>query len=282
MTDAAAPADASAGRLLREARERQGLHIAALAAAIKVQPKKLEWLEADRFDLLPDATFARALAQTVCRALKIDPLEVMRRLPPPSGHRLEQVAEGLNTPFRARPGAPVQRNWQSAARHPAAWLTVLILIVAAVVYFWPSAIGDGARTAARARPTLAPAETVAAAAAVQPAAMPASDAAAADATAAATPVGMAAASPADAASPGAATGSVVVSASAASWVEVSDARGQTLVGRLLQPGETVGLDGQAPFRVRIGNAGATRLVHRGLPVELQAYTRDNVARLELR
>ena len=60
---AAASASApSAGRLLREAREKQGLHIAALAAAIKVSPKKLELLESDRFDELPDATFTRALA----------------------------------------------------------------------------------------------------------------------------------------------------------------------------------------------------------------------------
>ena len=61
------------GKKLREAREKQGLHIAALAAAIKVSPKKLEMLESDRFDALPDATFTRALAQTVCRALKTDP-----------------------------------------------------------------------------------------------------------------------------------------------------------------------------------------------------------------
>src|SRR5689334_24448147 len=95
---AAAP---SAGRLLREARERQGLHIAALAAAIKVPPHKLEMLEADRFDALPDATFTRALAQTVCRALKIDPAGVLVLLPPTSaGHRLEHVGGGLNAPFR--------------------------------------------------------------------------------------------------------------------------------------------------------------------------------------
>ena len=79
-TDTAAPP--SAGRLLREARERQGLHIAALAAAIKVAPKKLELLEADRFDALPDATFTRALAQTVCRALKIDPAATAPAPPP--------------------------------------------------------------------------------------------------------------------------------------------------------------------------------------------------------
>jgi cytoskeleton protein RodZ len=63
VADTAAP---SAGRLLREARERQGLHIAVLAASIKVTSKKLELLEADCFDALPDATFTRALAQTVC------------------------------------------------------------------------------------------------------------------------------------------------------------------------------------------------------------------------
>ena len=35
----------SAGALLKAAREKQGLHIAALAAAIKVSPRKLEALE---------------------------------------------------------------------------------------------------------------------------------------------------------------------------------------------------------------------------------------------
>ncbi|HJV61195.1 MAG TPA: helix-turn-helix transcriptional regulator, partial [Albitalea sp.] len=66
----------TAGGIIRAARQSQGLHIAALSAAIKVSQKKLEALEADRLDELPDATFTRALAQTVCRALKIDPSPV--------------------------------------------------------------------------------------------------------------------------------------------------------------------------------------------------------------
>ena len=66
---ASTEATPSAGRLLREARERQGLHIAALAAAIKVTQKKLELLEADRFEALPDATFTRALAREVGQAV---------------------------------------------------------------------------------------------------------------------------------------------------------------------------------------------------------------------
>lgn len=130
-------AEPSAGRLLREARERQGLHIAALAASIKVTQKKLELLEADRFDALPDATFTRALAQTVCRALKIDSAAVLRLLPPPAGHRLEQVGEGLNAPFRERPGVLVQRDGTSFAFGWVFWIVTLLLIASAAMYFLP-------------------------------------------------------------------------------------------------------------------------------------------------
>ena len=77
-------------------------------------------------------------------------------------------------------------------------------------------------------------------------------------------------------------GMIQLRATAASWVEVTDGRGQPLVSRLLKPGEAVGLDGAPPFRVRIGNAAGTELVFRGQPTDLKAFTRDNVARLELR
>ena len=62
MTDPQ-PGTPTAGTLLRAAREKQGLHIAALAAAIKVSPRKLDALENDRWHELPDATFVRALAR---------------------------------------------------------------------------------------------------------------------------------------------------------------------------------------------------------------------------
>ena len=91
----------SAGDMLREAREAHGLHIDMVAAALKVSPRKLAALEADDIEALPDAVFARALAASVCRALRID-LDVRGRtegdraveravdvggLPLPRGHR---------------------------------------------------------------------------------------------------------------------------------------------------------------------------------------------------
>ena len=86
----------------------------------------------------------------------------------------------------------------------------------------------------------------------------------------------------DAVTAAAASGVLQFSASAQSWVEVTDAHGQALIARVLEPGESVGLDGAMPLKVRIGNAAATQLTFRGQPLALAAYTRDNVARLELK
>ena len=281
---AAAP---SAGRLLREARERQGLHIAALAASIKVTQKKLEMLEADRFDALPDATFARALALTVCRALKIDSDAVLRLLPPAGGYRLEQVGEGLNAPFRERPGVLVQRDGAGFAFGWVFWLTTLILVAAAIVYFLPPAwldkLGWRGLVAAPSGATSAPATSaVANPPAAPPPTAPAPDATlqpALPATASAT----GASEPAGAGSEGSALpdGVIQLRTSAPSWITITDARGRALLARLVQPGEALGLDGEAPFRVRIGNAAGTQLSFHGLPVELDA-TRDNVVTVELK
>ena len=281
----------TAGRLLREARERQGLHIAALAASIKVTPKKLEMLEADRFDALPDATFTRALAQTVCRALKIDSAAVMKLLPPPSGHRLEQVGEGLNAPFRDRTGTLVQRDWSGLTVSPAFWITALILMAAAVVFFLPS--GLTSRIASRATPASSPARVAVDDSASQPpptfiaaptVALPLASESSASAalTALAVAANPAASEAAGAPIEAAVTGLLQVRTSAESWVEISDARGQPLLARLVRAGETIGIDGTPPLRVRIGNASATRLTYRGQPTDLAAFTRDNVARLELK
>jgi cytoskeleton protein RodZ len=79
-----------------------------------------------------------------------------------------------------------------------------------------------------------------------------------------------------------AVGPLQVRAAQLSWVEVVDSRSQVLVSRMLQPGETVVLDGAMPFKLKLGNAAATEVAFRGQAVDLAASTRDNVARLELK
>ncbi|MED5619241.1 helix-turn-helix domain-containing protein [Ideonella sp. BN130291] len=174
----------TAGAMLREARMAQGMHIAALAAAIKVTPRKLEALEADRYEELSDTTFTRALAQAVCRALKIPAEPVLAKLPQAPGKGLEKVSEGINAPFRERGSRRDSSDWPAFNR-PVVWGSAMLVAAAVAVYFLPpgwlnlprgaapaeapaaSAVADAASTTAIAAP--APMPTLAA-----PVAVPAS------------------------------------------------------------------------------------------------------------
>ena len=127
------PHTGSAGGLLRQAREASGLHIAALAVAMKVPVKKLEALEADRLDLLPDAVFVRALASSMCRALKIDSTPVLQLLPQTSVPRLDAEERGINEPFQSGSHASATTVPELLVK-PVVWL-VLILLVGAILLF---------------------------------------------------------------------------------------------------------------------------------------------------
>jgi len=282
--DPANPPTVSAGTLIRQARMAQGLHIAALAAAIKVSPRKLELLETDRFDALPDATFVRALAHTVCRQLKIDSEPVLSRLPQAMGHRLEHVNRGLGQRFHDRPGTQLPSD-ASLFTRPIVWGPALILLAALVVYLLPPGLTRQFMAPAASAPAAAPAPVPPPAAASAPSVgdlvAPATTAAASPPAVVVETVHSAPTTNGEAAA-AVPAGLLVVRATGESWVEVIDSRGQPLLSRTVQPGESVGLDGAPPLKVRIGNASATQLTFRGQPVDLAPATRDNIARLDLK
>ena len=124
----------SAGALLKRAREASGLHIAALAVSLKVPVKKLEALEQDRLDLLPDAMFARALASSVGRSLKLDPAPILERLP--------QTSFRASSFHEQRPAVPFQltgrrQRWPVAGRvSRPVWALGLALLTSAVLLFY--------------------------------------------------------------------------------------------------------------------------------------------------
>jgi cytoskeleton protein RodZ len=135
--DAPAPlASLGAGQMLRAAREALGLHIAALAVSLKVPVKKLEALEAEQFDQLPDAVFVRALASSVARALKIDPGPILAKLPQTHAPRLHHSGIAMNTPFRGASDGPGPSVFASLSR-PAVLAVLALLLGALVIIFFP-------------------------------------------------------------------------------------------------------------------------------------------------
>jgi cytoskeleton protein RodZ len=291
MTEPAAGAE-TAGSLLRAAREAQGLHIAALAAAIKVAPRKLDALENDRFSELPDATFTRALALTVCRSLKIDPKPVLDLLPAVQPSKLESVGEHLNTPFRER-GQHAAGGLMGAAVKPLVWAGALLLLAALLMFFvparWlPTSLDEAAELAAsapffpasEATATAPPAPALVAASAAEStfAAPAASAASGGEAAAVAASASAVVSTPEPAVVP---ADTLDVQVNAESWVEVRDANGRVLLSRLVATGEQLSLQGPLPLRLVVGNALGVQLRFRQQPVDLVPATRDNVARLQL-
>lgn len=288
--DPAAPAP-TAGQLLKRAREAQGLHIAALAAALKVPQRKLEALERDRHDELPDATFARALALAVCRALKVDAAPVLALLPRQEDSRLDHVASGLNMPFRER-STLIDPDWAAILRRPVLWLVLALLVAAALVWFWPVTPTASLLPAEEAASAVLPGlpDAAAAASAPEEPASAGEAAAAGEAASAGLSQGLTSMGATPAAT-GAATASAPVTtgpaalrihARAASWIQVLDADQRNLVSRTVAAGEELTLEGRLPLRVIIGNAAATELRFRGQLLDLLPATRDNIARLELK
>lgn len=287
----------SAGSLIRQAREAAGLHIAALAVALKVPVKKLEALEADRLDLLPDAVFMRALAASVCRTLKIDTAQVLALLPQTGKPNLGQQSAPINAPFRS-PGDGPGPSLLAQISRPAVLAGLLLVLGALVLIFLP-AIQQSGIASQPATPSPAVADTPAAPSGALPGVAMAKTetlemgkpAVTDSAAQSAAPAGMAPAAPVQAPPLSAAValtvspataGIIVFKAKGASWVEVTDARGTVVLRRTLAAGEEAGASGVLPLAAVVGRVDATQVEVRGKAFDLVSVSKDNVARFEVK
>jgi cytoskeleton protein RodZ len=296
----------SAGALIRQAREEAGLHIASLAMALKVPVKRLEALEADRFDLLPSAVFSRALASSVCRALKLNPTQVLAQLPGLSAPRLGYPEESRLSPYSSGSSGQSSTFLGSLSR-PALAGGALFLAGAALLVFLPPLpfqfLQSGPGDSAVVTTTVVPLEPLAQTAndTSSPAAAPGNVLTAVTPDARPAPLASASALPAKPAGPtatgtvsaapivqgpetakGPSTGIVVFAPTESSWVEVTDARGVVLLRRMLTPGEVAGATGILPLSAVVGRADVTAVKVRGQAFDLTPIARDNVARFEVK
>lgn len=295
---AAGPVELSAGQLLRQAREATGMHIAALSVALKVPVRKLELLEADAHDQLPGATFTRALAKSVCRALKIDSEPVLARMPGRQDAGLNHAVLGgarrdafATAPAAAKPGGP-------ALPKPMAALAAAIVLVAAALLVlpsvpsWPSwadlwSASPDTPVAGTAAPNTPVAERPAnpgpvAALAVAALQSPASSEAAVAPPRSSGEVTIARSEPVGAAAAVASPEALQLKSTAPSWIEVRDGGGAVVFSGTVSPGVPAIVDLRGNGQLVVGNAAATEVLWRGRVLDVAAASRDNVARLELK
>jgi cytoskeleton protein RodZ len=284
-TLAAAPV--TAGRLLRNAREAAGLHIAALAVSMKVPVKKLEALEADRADLLPDAVFVRALASSVCRALKIDSAPILELLPQTVKPSFEAGDKGINAPFKV-PGEAASVGFVDALKRPVVIVVSLLLLAVLGIAFAPEmhlpefaskadvtpvniappkepAI-EPVPVAEKLEEKLPPVEVVPGPSPAELVKQPVTEVAL----------------PASSAPVQKPTEMIVIRAKGTTWVEVVDSTGAVLVRRTLQADGITSATGVSPLAVVVGKADMVDVEVRGKPFNMSTVSRDNVARFEVK
>lgn len=287
----------SPGALLRAAREAQGLHIGALAVALKVPVKKLEALETDRFDLLPDTVFARALALSVCRTLKIDASPIMLGLPQLQTPQMKNDESGLNTSFRE---ASVSSH-NSIASHltsPMGAGVLLLLLTIAAILFWPArptieplaGSSDKAKFESSDSPAVADklpqVDSQPSSAIQQPANLESLPEHTAATNANRVPQGVlpavALSGSSTQADAGSDTAVLELTARGASWVDVTDAKGRSQLRKTTVNGEVLRISGDLPLTVVVGRADLVAVSVRGQPMDLIPVSKDNVARFEVK
>lgn len=119
----------TAGSLLRQAREAAGMHVSTLADVLKVPVAKLQALEADDWQALPDAVFTRSVALSICKALQIDAAPVMALLPKSAAtQKFTAPGPGINEPFRDK----AVRSVHDTPNPGGAWKWLALALLAGV------------------------------------------------------------------------------------------------------------------------------------------------------
>ena len=294
----------TAGQMLHTARKASGMSIEELSARVKVPVPRLIALEEDRLENWPDANVVRAVAATVCRQVQLDPALVLGLMPkaqqtalvPPSADTAVSFYDRSVFNLRGTSGSAGMPSKLVALGVGLAALALLVLFFGAPLQselgrFVDQASWEGASPAA-----ISPPDPV-----MPPDAGP-TDTRSSSAVAGAAPeaplVGVDAGLPQSMQAKGASDGAsrpspaapetVVLprpllrfKATGASWIEVTDAKGDVLLRRTLASGDVASASGETPLFVVVGRADHTEVQVRGQPLVLEPSSTGKVARFKV-
>jgi cytoskeleton protein RodZ len=296
----------TAGQLLREARQKAGVHLAVLSVTLKVPVRQLEALEADELDLAKGPVFYRGLASSVCRHLQTDPAPILALLPHTTA-QLQPLRSAIK-PLPSQGSLGISIPWGRMAASKVFWGAALMVLLTgaflwlpapsqwawlddvkslmadeavsqeviepmvatpALVLGSPAPMVDASAPTAAAPPLvpLAPAQVTAPVASVPPPVVPAP---------VAQPVSSAAVAPFG---PGP---EWVFAATADSWLEVRNAQKTVVWSGVVKAGESTRIQSPLPVSVVVGRAQVVTATLRGQPFDLKPHTQVTVARFEVK
>lgn len=272
--------------------------MADVAQAIKFGVRQIEAVERDDFSKLPGATMVRGFIRSYAKLLHVDPVALLALYDKQVPAAIAAIAvlpdAGAPLPQFGGRGNPLLRFWLPAS-------SIVVLLVAIGVYFFWQPLPASMPSAA------APAEPA------EVTGLPPADGGSADGSSNSEPVSAvpataemlvasSSAMPATPAETGAVTaipaspGMIATSATSAvdpevhrlvfvfdqiSWVEVKDATAKVIFAQNNLPGTQQVVSGRPPFAVVVGNAPHVRLLYEDRQVDLQPYTKVDVARFNL-
>lgn len=256
----------SVGKILSEARIRQGLSIADVAGRIKFAPRQVEALEADDFTHLPEIAFVRGFVRSYARLLHVDETALLNALPLAHQQMAGLQKDLAEVPFPAS---------QSIRRINVVWLAASLgLAVILGIGVWLFQDKPVEEHVAAVPVVLAP---------VLPAVSSVVGVSPVEAVAPAVSATLPAAvkTKGDVAGKDVAQGPIHLVFEGESWVDVKDKFGKTLLEQVNAPSSEQWIAGRPPFSLVIGNASGVRLYYEGEEVGLDEFTDLEVARLIL-
>ena len=284
----------SPGTLLRKARQQMGLQVDAVADSLHLEKRIVLALEEGRQEELPAQTYVRGYMRAYARLVGADADQLAAMV--------DAAAVDRPTRLAALP-PPSKPSLADRAHRHLGWVfggIVAVVLAATAVVLWTVApsfdwslpwrvtVEEEIEPAAAMADVEVPPtpEAVAAPSPEAPTALPPSEPVSdvsADPVpdASAEPVADASAEPvaADAPSPETIQDTLIFHFNESSWVEIRDVDNKLIHSDLGKAGNTVEVQGEAPFDILIGYALGVRLTFNGDAVALGPHTRQNVARL---
>lgn len=290
----------SVGAQLQAAREARGMSVADVAQILKLGPRQVVSLENGDWQGLPGITFVRGFVRNYARLVQIDATSLMAQL----DQVLDAPKPQLDLPETTPATMPAGGRGQKRDYAVALFGLGLVVLALVVHQFMPGgmvdlqaslkAMGDifARQESAAPAPALPQPEPVLPPGAttqqvLNPQAIPAPEG---------VPTVLPPVAPAPVATPAqltqAADATPHVLAPAAppvlrlvfekeSWVEVRDRSNKILYSQKGTAGSDQAVEGEAPFALIVGYAPGVRVFLRGQAVDLQPYSRGDVARLTL-